>query len=69
MREIVTLIALSISIASFLCTLLIYGKLHNEVIDAQDQVKSLEYTVEETEARCERMTDTCIDIVANGRWQ
>lgn len=24
---------------------------------------------QETEARCERMTDTCLDIISNQRWE
>ena len=39
----------------------------------QKQVESLatkiDVELEETENKCQRMTDTCIDILANRRWE
>lgn len=44
-------------------------KLNNKVIRMERTVKELRQEVKESEERCKRMTDTCIDVLANKRWE
>ena len=41
-------------------------KLKQENVQIQKLVND---KCQETEARCERMTDTCLDIISNQRWE
>lgn len=62
-----------IEFALLLVVLLIQAKLytnqHNAESDLKLTVIRLEKELAESEARCKRMTDTCIDILANNRWE
>ncbi len=62
-----------IEFALLLLVLLIQAKLytnqHNAESDLKLTVIRLEKELAESEARCKRMTDTCIDILANNRWE
>lgn len=62
-----------IEFALLLLVLLIQAKLytnqHNAESDLKLTVIRLEKELAESEARCRRMTDTCIDILANNRWE
>ena len=62
-----------IEFALLLLVLLIQAKLytnqHNTESDLKLTVIRLEKELAESEARCKRMTDTCIDILANNRWE
>ena len=62
-----------IEFALLLFVLLIQAKLytnqHNAESDLKLTVIRLEKELAESEARCKRMTDTCIDILANNRWE
>lgn len=47
-----------------------------EITDLREQIATLqikdyqlEQQIEASEDKCERMTDTCIDIVVNRRWE
>lgn len=44
-------------------------KAHNSEVALKETAARLERELAESEARCRRMTDTCIDIIANGRWE
>lgn len=46
-----------------------YIKAHNLEIKLQQTAARLEREMAETEARCQRIADTCIDIIANKRWE
>lgn len=56
-----------------LVVLLIQAKLyiaqHNTESALKLNIIRLEKELAESEARCKRMTDTCIDILSNGRWE
>ena len=62
-----------IEFALLLLVLLIQAKLytnqHNAESDLKLTVIRLEKELAESEARCKRMIDTCIDILANNRWE
>lgn len=60
----------------FLCSLgllILQGMKINEletrVAYAESKCFSLSVDMQETEEKCLRMTDTCIDIIANRRWE
>lgn len=40
-----------------------------EIKQLEHKIYVLSIQVENSEARCQRMTDTCIDIIANRRWE
>lgn len=40
-----------------------------EIKQLEHKINNLSTQVEQSEARCQRMTDTCIDIIANRRWE
>ena len=46
-----------------------YIRAHNTQSELKETAARLERELAESEARCRRMTDTCIDIIANGRWE
>lgn len=45
------------------------NEVQKELAKVQAQNFETQQQLQETEARCERMTDTCIDIIANRRWE
>jgi len=45
------------------------NEVQRELAKVQAQNYETRKELQETEARCERMTDTCIDIIANRRWE
>lgn len=69
MKHFVLLAALAVYTASLITGLVIYGKQQNTNQELENEIRYLQMQLEETEARCTRMTDTCIDILANRRWE
>lgn len=45
------------------------NQVQNEVMSLKTQNYELKKELEASESRCKRMTDTCIDILANKRWE
>lgn len=43
--------------------------LQEEVAKLQNQQTNTAIEIKETEEKCQRMTDTCIDILSNKRWE
>lgn len=43
--------------------------LENQIAEVQTQNYELTLKLEETEQKCQRMTDTCIDVLSNKRWE
>ena len=46
-----------------------YIRQNNAEADLKVTAARLEREQAESEARCQRIADTCIDIIANGRWE
>jgi hypothetical protein len=46
-----------------------YIKAHNMENELKQTAARLEREMAETEARSQRIADTCIDIIANARWE
>lgn len=46
-----------------------YIKAHNTEVEMQKTAARLEREMAETEAKSQRIADTCIDIIANKRWE
>jgi hypothetical protein len=46
-----------------------YIRAHNAENELKQTAARLEREQAETEARCQRIADTCIDIIANERWE
>lgn len=46
-----------------------YIKTHNTEVEMQKTAARLEREMAETEAKSQRIADTCIDIIANKRWE
>lgn len=67
--QILRIASLAIYAATMITGLVIYGKQQNTNLELRNKVDYLELQIQETEARCQRMTDTCIDILANKRWE
>lgn len=68
-KEIIGLATLIIYAATLMAGFVIYGKQQNTNAELENKIGYLEFQLQETEARCSRMTDTCIDILANRRWE
>lgn len=68
-KQLIILGALIIYAATLITGLVIYGKQQTKNHEMENQIRYLQLQVRETEARCTRMTDTCIDILANKRWE
>lgn len=62
------LLLLLYTITMIIC-FVVYGKQQNTNLELNNKVDNLKYELEQSEARCKRMTDTCIDILANKRWE
>lgn len=58
-----------ILIAVLLIQSQLYVRQHNADSELKITVIKLEKELQESEDRCRRMTDTCIDILSNGRWE
>lgn len=58
-----------ILIAVLLIQSQLYVRQHNADSELKITVIKLEKELKESEDRCRRMTDTCIDILSNGRWE
>lgn len=65
----VHLVELAVLLIVLLIEAQLYIRQHNTESDLKLTVIRLEKELEESEARCMRMTDTCIDILSNGRWE
>lgn len=63
------LVALVIFTGTLITGLVLFTRQEQKTQELQDEVRYLQYELRETEARCRRMTDTCIDILANRRWE
>jgi hypothetical protein len=46
-----------------------YIKAHNTESELKETAARLEQEMAETEARSQRIADTCIDIITNERWR
>ena len=45
------------------------NQVQNELMSIKTENYELKKEIEASESRCRRMTDTCIDILANKRWE
>lgn len=45
------------------------NQVQNELMALKTENYELKNEIEASESRCKRMTDTCIDILANKRWE
>lgn len=45
------------------------NELEKEVATARSELYETNKHVDDSEERCKRMTDTCIDIISNRRWE
>ena len=52
-----------------LCSAKLYICMHNAESRMKVEMIRLERELAESEARCQRMTDTCISILSNGVWE
>lgn len=68
-HELVTLAALVLYAASIIAGFTIYGRQETKNQELENEIRYMRLQLQETEARCTRMTDTCIDILANRRWE
>lgn len=61
--------ALVIFAGTLITGLVIFTRQEQRAQELQNEVRYLRYELRETEARCRRMTDTCIDTLVNRRWE
>lgn len=68
-NKIISLLMLVIMMMVLFCVGAVAVDQHNSKIKMEQEIASLRYELKQTQEQCKRMTDTCVDILANKRWE
>lgn len=68
MKQLHNFLLLLIYTMTMIFSFVVYGKQQNVNIELKNKVDYLELQLQETEDRCSRMTDACINILVNECW-
>lgn len=69
MKRVHIIILYTLYLLSLIISLTSSMKFHNEAMELKQQYKKAEFEIEMQQEKTERMIDTCIDLVANRRWE
>lgn len=69
MNKVISLLMLFVLMIVLFCVGAVAVDQHNSKIKMEQEIKSLRYELKQTQEQCKRMTDTCIDILVNERWE